>query len=339
MKVNVLDSSGYSSGTQCNSFASFFLSFFSDFLPKLKLITLLKGDVSNKNSKDTRADDAVKHTTTATAALRRSRRLSTGNRMPSNNNPEPILAASAAVAPQKNNKNDRNVSKKRERKSEAAATTSSNTQQQQQQQQDNDDDFDIEESLLEPKPKRKRERSTTTTRGKKRRSRKNVDLKICVDPQTPEGVVSTSSLLSSNSAIRLNPTNRCTDLLITEDDDYCLLRKVEGPFDPSKYTTGIAIYDKDYKENVDEVPDYVTDIFQRLFDAEVRIFLFVCLFASTHSCSYLACSLTKHTYRPSPHPHHITSSFLFSSLCFVFVLSSKTGNFETIAIVHDEKAK
>ena len=338
MKVNVLDSSGYSSGTQCNSFASFFLSFFSYFLPKLKLITLLKGDVSNKNSKDTRADDAVKHTTTATAALRRSRRLSNGNRMPSNNNPEPILAASAAVAPQKNNKNDRNVSKKRERKSEAAATTSSNTQQQQQQ--DNDDDFDIEESLLEPKPKRKRERSTTTTRGKKRRSRKNVDLKICVDPQTPEEVVSTSSsLLSSNSAIRLNPTNRCTDLLITEDDDYCLLRKVEGPFDPSKYTTGIAIYDKDYKENVDEVPDYVTDIFQRLFDAEVRIFLFVCLFASTHSCSYLACSLTKHTYRPSPHPHHITSSFLFSSLCFVFVYRPKTGNFETIAIVYDEKAK
>ena len=295
MKVNVLDSSGYSSGTQCNSFASFFLSFFSYFLPKLKLITLLKGDVSNKNSKDTRADDAVKHTTTATAALRRSRRLSNGNRMPSNNNPEPILAASAAVAPQKNNKNDRNVSKKRERKSEAA-TTSSNTQQQQQQQQDDDDDFDIEESLLEPKPKRKRERSTTTRGKKKRRSRKNVDLKICVDPQTPEEVVSTSSLLSSNnSAIRLNPTNRCIDLLVTEEDDYCLLRKVEGPFDPSKYTTGIAIYDKDYKENVDEVPDYVTDIFQRLFDAEVRDFLFVC-FVCVYTFIFVPCLLLDQTY-------------------------------------------
>jgi hypothetical protein len=280
-------------------------SFFFNSPSKLKLTTLLKGDVSNKNSQDNGADDAVKHTT-ATATLRRSRRLSNGNPMPSNNNPEPILAA-AAAAPRNNNNN--NVSKKRGcnveiqemAKANAAApsiqskrqfpsqgrkgkgrrvsnincksesaTTSSNIQQQQD---DDDDDLDIEESLLEPKPKRKRKRErSTTARGKKKSSRKNEDLKIRVDPQTPEEVVSASSLLSSNSAIRLNPTNQCTDLLATEDDDYCLLRKVEGPFDASKYTTGIAIYDKDYKENVDEVPDYVTDIFQRLFDAEVRIF-------------------------------------------------------------------
>jgi hypothetical protein len=146
-------------------------------------------------------------------------------------------------------------------------------------------------------------------------------LKICVDQQTPEEVVSASSLLTSNSAIRLNPTNRCTDLLVTEDNDYCLLRKVEGPFDASKYTTGIAAYDKDHKENVDEAPDYVTDIFQRLFDAEVRFCLFV--FASTHVFSYLARSSTIHTIHIGR--THILTIYLFrfSFLCLSLCVSSK----------------
>jgi len=63
-------------------------------------------------------------------------------------------------------------------------------------------------------------------------------------------------------------TVRCSDLLETSEDDHCLLRKIEGPFDASKFTTGIASYDKLNERNVDEVPFYVTDIFQRLFDAE-----------------------------------------------------------------------
>ena len=58
----------------------------------------------------------------------------------------------------------------------------------------------------------------------------------------------------------------CEDIL--EFTDYGLVRT---PFDDSKYTHGIAPYDLDTRNDVQEVPDYVTDIFQRLYDAEVSI--------------------------------------------------------------------
>jgi hypothetical protein len=48
------------------------------------------------------------------------------------------------------------------------------------------------------------------------------------------------------------------------------------PFDSSKFTLGIAPYDLD-KDDVLEVSNYATDIFQRLYFAEVRpslVFIF-----------------------------------------------------------------
>ena len=132
----------------------------------------------------------------------------------------------------------------------------------------NRDNFDIESVLLEPKPRRKRLKSTTTTNKKKKKS-KSEEVKRNLEPQDPQTSEVVASFLP-DSGIRLNSTNRCLDLLGTSEDDHRLIRKLEGPFDASKFTTGIATYDKANEGDVDEVPAYVTDIFQRLFDAEVR---------------------------------------------------------------------
>jgi hypothetical protein len=44
---------------------------------------------------------------------------------------------------------------------------------------------------------------------------------------------------------------------------------VSLPFDPSRYTDGLSAYDTPNRNDVNEAPEYVTDIFQRLFNAEV----------------------------------------------------------------------
>jgi hypothetical protein len=147
----------------------------------------------------------------------------------------------------------------------------------------NKESFDIESVLLEPRPKRKRLKSKKTkkesrmTKEVKEKSGEFRDVKM----QTLDAVLS----VLPSSTTDLNLTNgRCSDLLISSDDDHCLLRKLEGPFDASKFTTGISTFDKVNEGNVGEVPAYVTDIFQRLFDAEVRV---VCI---CQLC-FIACSL------------------------------------------------
>ena len=56
----------------------------------------------------------------------------------------------------------------------------------------------------------------------------------------------------------------CSDFHV--DSNYTLVR---APLDSSKYTTGISKHDVDDKENLLAVSDYVTDMFQRLYHAEV----------------------------------------------------------------------
>lgn len=56
----------------------------------------------------------------------------------------------------------------------------------------------------------------------------------------------------------------CSDFL--SETDYCLVRE---PFDASKYTQGVSEYDEVNRENLFEATDYVTDIYQRLYFAEV----------------------------------------------------------------------
>jgi hypothetical protein len=41
------------------------------------------------------------------------------------------------------------------------------------------------------------------------------------------------------------------------------------PFDSCRYTDGLSVYDTPNRNDVNEAPEYVTDIFQRLFNAEV----------------------------------------------------------------------
>jgi hypothetical protein len=67
----------------------------------------------------------------------------------------------------------------------------------------------------------------------------------------------------SDTTIR-NAATRFSDILPTTD--YGLQRE---PFDPSKYTPGISMHDSANRDDAQEVSDYVTDIFQRLYNAEV----------------------------------------------------------------------
>ena len=61
------------------------------------------------------------------------------------------------------------------------------------------------------------------------------------------------------------PRNLCSDIL--PHTDYGLIRE---PFDSSKYTPGLADHDAENTGDVLEVSNYVTDIYQRLYNAEVR---------------------------------------------------------------------
>ena len=131
--------------------------------------------------------------------------------------------------------------------------------------------FDIESALLEPRPRRKKHKSTTTA-SKKKKSHKTINSKEMKSCEMSTSKMQTShEVISRSTADLKSTTHRCPDLLQPCDDDYCLPRKLEGPFDASKFTSGIATYDKVNEGKVGEVPAYVTDIFQRLFDAEVRL--------------------------------------------------------------------
>jgi hypothetical protein len=58
--------------------------------------------------------------------------------------------------------------------------------------------------------------------------------------------------------------NLCQDILL--DADHRLNRQ---PFSAREYIPGVAVYDAKNKDDVLQVPKYVTDIFQRLFNSEV----------------------------------------------------------------------
>ena len=62
------------------------------------------------------------------------------------------------------------------------------------------------------------------------------------------------------------PRKPCSEFLT--ESDYGLVRE---PFDGSKFTLGIAPHDEANKEEALEAPEYTTDIFQRLYHAEVRL--------------------------------------------------------------------
>jgi hypothetical protein len=67
----------------------------------------------------------------------------------------------------------------------------------------------------------------------------------------------------------------CEDILTTDDH-----RLVRIPFSTRQYVSGIGIYDLGHRDNPLQVPSYVTDIFQRLYHAEVSLRCLSTLFAN-----------------------------------------------------------
>ena len=55
------------------------------------------------------------------------------------------------------------------------------------------------------------------------------------------------------------------------------------PFDPTKFTVGLSIYDTPSQGQVLYAPEYISDIFQRLYYSEVRIVLFTLQSVSTRT--------------------------------------------------------
>lgn len=133
--------------------------------------------------------------------------------------------------------------------------------------------FDIESALLEPRPKRTRQKATKLSIAIQKKE-SNVAEEATKNAEISDSKVKTpdaaSSGMPSSTKTVIPLSHQRLDLAVQSDDEHCLPRKLEGPFDASKFTTGIATYDKASTGNVGEVPAYVTDIFQRLFDAEVR---------------------------------------------------------------------
>jgi hypothetical protein len=263
-----------------------------------------QGDVSNKSSKNVSFLDGQKVTAMAAIekqSLRRSRRLSSLEC--TQDDPQPINETKTALSPvslrnpgskrvqalgiQATTHNDdktlsnatkEGVTKNTKLPSEMAiiaeeTATNANRNACRPEKGINNEGFNIESVLLEPRPKRKRLTATT----KSTKKRKKVTRSIGGEQESVEhvGLKTTkldaqSSVLAKSIADSIPTTARCPDLFVSTDDDHCLLRKLEGPFDSSKFTTGIAKFDKASEGNVGEVPAYVTDIFQRLFDSEVR---------------------------------------------------------------------
>mmetsp|Transcript_21044 Transcript_21044/g.58519 ORF Transcript_21044/g.58519 Transcript_21044/m.58519 type:complete len:548 (-) Transcript_21044:545-2188(-) len=244
------------------------------------------GDVSNQNSRPKESEtDGENHTgaDNRKQVLRRSRRLSSLAQAIGDHQESSVVGNEAAKAPAISQKNistkedhvddiihdsdasssianiDRNHE---EAKSKMGPIKNRNPRRKM----TFDEISSVESSLLEPRPKRKLAISKTIPNKKKKKKQSGGTKK---ELNKSEKTQDTQVSLLPDSAICLTSRNlRCPDLLVTSEDDHCLLRKMKGPFDASKFTTGIASYDKPNERKVDEVPIYVTDIFQRLFDAE-----------------------------------------------------------------------
>jgi hypothetical protein len=140
--------------------------------------------------------------------------------------------------------------------------------------------------LLEPPPtKPRRPRSTTTSSSS---SSRNI-LKNNHSRQTSRPAAKSSAIVDRR--------NLCPDILRTSDfslirDDSSLATSAKRSlaavaasannsfrqgssiftsFDASKYTSGVSPYDRRHQHDVLQCPKYVTDIFQRLYDSEVRL--------------------------------------------------------------------
>lgn len=83
---------------------------------------------------------------------------------------------------------------------------------------------------------------------------------------TYKGQNGTDDSSYSTANVPLVGTKHCEDILKTNDH-----RLVRKPFSARQYVPGIGVYDLIHRDNPLQVPSYATDIFQRLYHAEVRL--------------------------------------------------------------------
>mmetsp|Transcript_8043 Transcript_8043/g.11589 ORF Transcript_8043/g.11589 Transcript_8043/m.11589 type:complete len:498 (+) Transcript_8043:165-1658(+) len=84
------------------------------------------------------------------------------------------------------------------------------------------------------------------------------------ESKPPSTNSSKRSRSGSTRRTRPQPRKLCSDFLSQTD-----FKMVREPFDSSKYTLGISPYDKDVSEKPLMIPEYATDLFQRLYDREL----------------------------------------------------------------------
>jgi hypothetical protein len=120
-----------------------------------------------------------------------------------------------------------------------------------------------ESSAAEPKPSRPAKRSRThDSEVSEQPARKVAHVPTNDRPKR----VTRSHSRSKDASVKATPTLLADEFL--QEANHNL---VSDPFDPCKYTDGLSVYDTPNRNNVLEAPEYVTDIFHRLFHAEVGL--------------------------------------------------------------------
>jgi hypothetical protein len=263
----------------------------------MSLCLFLQGDVSNNAA--SRASKAKKEPTPAVPVAaeqqprRRSRRLSKD--------------AEEAINPAEEEEETEHPVRKKSLRASTKAKTQSSLE-----------TADQKEQSQSSRPQRVARSNSNTSKAAAKRSRQVTEEEEEEVPtgkvarRSSRGQVSKSSSTTTTAASSkkrpgrshsnaAEPKKPCSDFL--PHTDYGLVRV---PFDPSKYTAGISPHDLENVEDVAEVSNYVTDIYQRLYNQEVRgfvasFFLVVVLLVYKNSPRHCLNSSHQTVSNPSPY--------------------------------------
>lgn len=131
---------------------------------------------------------------------------------------------------------------------------------------------DAKAEVDEPKPTRAAKRSRTRQEGGKQQPTRKA-ARASSKSKPKKASRSRSRSLSRTISRFKGMAKREVPKHIQPVDDILLEANhnlVRTPFDPCTYTGGLTVYDAPSRDDVLAAPDYVADIFQRLYNAEVR---------------------------------------------------------------------
>ena len=145
-----------------------------------------------------------------------------------------------------------------------------------------------EESAKQSKATAKKPKATQQARGRSTKRSREDETEVKQEAKKPKRSSSSATgkkagrdrkrSASRGSRKKQEPPRKpCSEFLT--DSSYGLV-PTTTPFDSSKFTLGIAPHDQEKKDDVNEVSDYATDIFQRLYHAEVSFFVDIVAFCS-----------------------------------------------------------